>query len=114
MLTLKQYKAYEDNVAKILAGGVNTQTGVPFDIVKVDRNLDLSFEEHFSFQETQAWAHVSGVIDPDVARIIYAALGESMSSNNGGWIEGVTTARKQAITQLMSELLAKKIAALKK
>lgn len=111
MLTLEQYMKYEDNVAGILLSGKNAQTGVPFDIVKVDRNLDISFEEHFAFQQTQAESHVSGVISPEVAQIIYNALGESMSSSNGGWKAGVTTARKQAITQLMSELMAKRIKA---
>jgi hypothetical protein len=80
-------------------------SGVPFDIVKVDKNLDLIFEEHFAFQNAQARAHASGIISTEVAQIIYNALGEVMSTSNGGWQPNVSTARKQSITQLMSELI---------
>jgi hypothetical protein len=106
MLTIEKYEAYENNTQKILDGGVNVQTGVPFDVKKVDKNLDITFEEHFAFQNAQARAHAMGIISTDVANVIYGSLGEVMSSENGGWQPNVSTARKQAITQLISELMA--------
>jgi hypothetical protein len=92
---------------KVLDGGVNVQTGVPFDIAKVNDNLAIDWEEHFGFQKAQSEAFASGHISYGVAQLIYAALGEVHASTNGGWQQGVTTARKQSITQLISELLAK-------
>jgi hypothetical protein len=109
LLTIEKYEAYENNTQKILDGGVNVKTGVPFDIAKVDKNLDLIFEEHFAFQNAQARAHASGIISTEVAQVIYNALGEVMASENGGWQPNVSTARKQAITQLMSELIARRV-----
>lgn len=105
MLTLEKYLAFEANVQKILDGGVNTKTGVPFDVEAVDKNWDITVEEHFAYQQTQAAAHASGIISLEVAQIVYHALGEVMSSKNGGWTAGITTARKQAITQLIGELM---------
>jgi hypothetical protein len=110
MLTLEQYKKFEDNMASILLSGKNVSTGEPFDIEKLDKKLDITLGEHFTFQNTQAAAHAGGTISAEVAQIIYNALGEVMSSSNGGWQKGVTTARKQSITQLMSELMAKQYA----
>jgi hypothetical protein len=111
MLTIEKYEAYENSTQKILDGGVNVKTGVPFDIVKVDKNLDLIFEEHFAFQNAQARAHASGIISTEVAQIIYNALGEVMAepTENGGWQPNVSTARKQSITQLMSELMQRRV-----
>lgn len=109
MLTLEQYLAYEEKMQKVLDGGVNVQTGVPFDIAKVNDNLAIDWEEHFGFQKAQSEAFAMGHISYGVAQLIYAALGEVQADPtvNGGWQQGVTTARKQSITQLISELLAK-------
>lgn len=107
MLTLEKYQSYEGNVQSILDSGKNATTGAPIDIPKLDKANDLVFEEHFKYQETQARAHAMGIISTEVAQIIYNALGEVMNSDNGGWQDDVTLARKVSITQLMGELILK-------
>jgi hypothetical protein len=79
-------------------------------IAEIDKTLDITFQEHFQFQQTQAQFHAGGVLTPEAAQIVYAALGESLSSSNGGWSKGVDTATKFVVTQLMSELLRLSIA----
>jgi hypothetical protein len=111
MLTLEKYLAYEANTQKALDGGVNIKTGVPFDLEKVDANFDLIFEEHFKWQEIKSEAVLYNIISVEVGQLIYVALGNSLSATNGGWNKDVTTARKQAITQLMSELITQLIKA---
>jgi hypothetical protein len=80
-------------------------------VAKLDNDLVITFEEHFRFQETQAWAHAMGIISTNDAQIIYNALGESMSSKNGGWKSHVDTATKVSITMIVGELLNKKVKA---
>jgi len=80
---------------------------------EMDKNLDLTFEEHFRFQQTQAESFAGGKIDQAVAQLIYISLGESMSQTNGGWQPGVPLARKFAITKLMGELLSAKVRAMR-
>jgi hypothetical protein len=77
----------------------------PEKLAEIDKTLDLTFEEHFKFQELQAQNHAAGVLTTEAAQIVYASLGESMSSSNGGWTAGVDTATKFIVTQLMGELL---------
>lgn len=74
-------------------------------VYEIDKTLDLTFEEHFKFQELQAQNHAGGVLTPEAAMIVYSALGEVMSSSNGGWSKGTDTATKFIVTQLMGELL---------
>jgi hypothetical protein len=76
----------------------------------LDREMAVSFEEHFSFQETQAWAHVSGILDTDEAQIVYVALGEVGDPGNGGWASETDTPTKVVVTLLMGQLLKMKIA----
>lgn len=78
-------------------------------LAEIDKELDIDFEEHFQFQQTQAEFHASGLLTPEAAQIVYAALGEVVSSKNGGWSAGVDTATKFMVTKLMEELLALKI-----
>jgi len=109
MLTIEQYQKYEQKIESVLATGKNAETGaaIPDDF---ESKLDITFEEHFAYQNAQARAHAAGTISTDVANVIYRALGESMSSKNGGWREGVTCARKVTITNLIGELLAATLA----
>lgn len=79
---------------------------------KLEANLDVDTEEHFRYQETQAWAHASGIISQADAQIVYAALGEVYSASNGGWAAGTDLATKVAVTQLIGELLEAKITAM--
>jgi hypothetical protein len=110
MLTLDKYLAYEKRMQDIFDGGVNIKTGESFDAKELEDNLDIVFEEFFTFQEYQARFHASGVISSEVAQIVYNALGGEVydtTGKNGGWAEGVNLARKTSITQLMSELMTK-------
>lgn len=111
MLSIEKYEAYEASIQAVIDSGKNAQTGEPFDAEKLEKTLDIDASEFFAFQNTQAMAHASGKISPDVARVIYAALGgEFQSSGNGGWAKGVKLARKVTITNLMGELLDRRAA----
>ena len=82
----------------------------PDEQAKLDSEMAVSFEEHFSFQETQAWAHVSGILDTDEAQIVYVSLGEVGDPSNGGWSSETDTPTKVVVTLLMGQLLRMKIA----
>jgi hypothetical protein len=77
----------------------------PGKLADIDKTLDLTFDEHFKFQELQAQNHAGGILTTEAAQIVYAALGEVGSPGNGGWTAGVDTATKFIVTQLMGELL---------
>lgn len=79
------------------------------DIAKADKASDVTFTEHIAYQDTQAWAHASGLISYQEAQIIYQALGEVGSESNGGWAEGTDTATKVTVTKVIGELLGVKI-----
>lgn len=92
--------------------GVGTKAGVSItdeDIAKADKASDVTFTEHIAYQDTQAWAHASGLISYQEAQIIYQALGEVGSESNGGWAEGTDTATKVTVTKVIGELLGMKI-----
>ncbi len=76
----------------------------------LDTEMAVSFEEHFSFQETQAWAHVSQILTTDEAQIVYVSLGEVGDPGNGGWASETDTPTKVVVTMLMGQLLKMKIA----
>ena len=82
----------------------------PEKMKELDSTLAVDFEEHFKFQELQAFFHVSGVLTPEAAQIVYNSLGEVGSSENGGWAVNTDLATKVIVTQLMGELLKMKIA----
>lgn len=71
---------------------------------KLDSEMDVTFEEHFAYQQEQARAHASGILETDEALIVYAALGEVGDPENGGWSEGTDTPTKIVVTLLMGEL----------
>tara|TARA_Y100000310_G_C20528134_1_gene737092 strand:+ start:728 stop:1063 length:336 start_codon:yes stop_codon:yes gene_type:complete len=72
---------------------------------KLDETMAVSFADHFQFQTLQAHAHAGGRISPAEAMTVYTALGETRSSDNGGWQPHVTLPMKVVITQVMKELL---------
>lgn len=76
----------------------------------IDETLALEGDDHFRFQQLQSQAHAMGNLTTDEAQIVYLALGESGSGSNGGWSAAADTATKFVVTQLMGELLAKKLA----
>lgn len=93
-------------------GAYGSKEGVPLtdeDIRRVDETSNLTFEEHAAFQDTQAWAHINGIISADEAQVIYNALGEVGSSANGGWAQGTDTATKVVVQQMVMELLGIKL-----
>ncbi|HEU5112107.1 MAG TPA: hypothetical protein VFU96_02250 [Acidimicrobiia bacterium] len=77
---------------------------------KLESTTDITFDEHFQFQETQARFHAMEIINQEEALIVYGALGEVGSQENGGWAEGTDLATKIVVTQLMAELLALRLA----
>lgn len=110
MLTIEKYEAYEAKIQAVLDGGKNIKTGAEIDAAALEKTLDIDFEEFFAWQNLQATSHASGKISPEVAMVIYAALGgEMQSSGNGGWAKGVTLARKVSITNLVGELASRRI-----
>jgi len=73
--------------------------------------LDVSFEEHFTYQTAQAHAHASGLISAETANIIYRALGETGAPKNGGWAARADTATKYVVTLAMERILSDRLAA---
>lgn len=98
MLTLERYTDYLIGVQHKLQ-----ELDEP-KLQDIDSNMALEFDEHFQFQNWQSQAHALAIIDTPTAQRIYASLGEVLSSTNGGWAKGVSTAEKFTITKLMSEL----------
>lgn len=108
MLTIEKYEAYEASIQAVLEGGKNVKTGAEIDAAALEATLDLDAEEFFAWQNLQARSHAGGKISPEVAMVIYRALGgEMQSSGNGGWAKGVTLARKVSLTNLIGELVAR-------
>jgi hypothetical protein len=75
---------------------------------ELDANMAVTFEEHFAFQQTQAWAHAAGIITPDEAWVFYSALGEIWNMENGGWAAETDTVTKCVVTVLIGQLLARR------
>ena len=89
-------------------GAYGAQKGEPLSedqIRNLEKTSEITFDEHFKFQDTQAWAHVSGIISTSEAQIVYVALGETGSVKNGGWASDTDLATKIIVTQLMFELM---------
>jgi|HubBroStandDraft_4_1064222.scaffolds.fasta_scaffold04058_5 hypothetical protein len=80
-------------------------TLTPEQRARLNSNMDLTFHEHFEYQNQQAQAHAMGKLSADEAMIVYRALGEVGSSKNGGWASGTDLATKIVVTQLIGELL---------
>lgn len=70
-----------------------------------EREMDISFQEHFAFQNAQARAHASGKLTTEEAQIVYVSLGEVGSDSNGGWAQATDLATKVVVTMLMGELM---------
>jgi hypothetical protein len=75
---------------------------------EAETTLDITFSEHYAFQNEQSRAFASGRINQDEATTVYQALGEVWSEGNGGFREGVDYALKLAITTMVGELLEKR------
>jgi hypothetical protein len=74
-------------------------------LIKLEQSLALESWEHAQYQQQQARAHASGKLTTEEAQTIYIALGEAMSTKNGGWKSHVKLPLKIAITQTMEELV---------
>jgi len=77
----------------------------PEERVTFERKMDITFEEHFAYQNAQARAHALGKITTDEALAIYAALGEVGSPDNGGWAAGTDLPTKVAVTLTVGALI---------
>lgn len=91
--------------AIIKAGGKNGSLDTPEKVAEFDKKQDISFQEHYAYQNAQSVAHATGLLTLDEAQIIYQALGEVGSEKNGGWAKGTDLATKVAVTMLMAEIL---------
>jgi hypothetical protein len=69
--------------------------------------MKLSMAEFVQFQNLQAGAHAQGIITTAEAQTVYIALGGECF--NPDWPEGTSLATKTAITQLMMELLERRV-----
>ena len=72
---------------------------------ELNDTLALEALEHHAYQNAQARAHASGILTTDEAQIVYAALGEVGSAENGGWAAGTDLPTKVVVTQLVGELM---------
>ena len=101
---------YKERIEAVKSKGVDLQL-IPSDesLAKLDETMALTFDDHFQYQQLQAQAHASGTLSTDEALVIYQALGESMSTENGGWRSHVTLSMKVAITQVMGEILSARL-----
>lgn len=94
-----------------LARGVRVDNGEPlpanFNVVAFERNLDNTLPDHFEYQNTQAWAHATGLISAGEAQTIYMALGEVPAAD--GWASGTDLATKVVVTEIVMELLLKRL-----
>ena len=95
-------------IASHMERGVDLK-GKPIEesLASLDETMGVSDSEHSKFQGIQSRAFANGLLHIDEAQMVYAALGESRGTSNGGWQPGVTLAMKMTITQLMEELLRK-------
>ena len=101
---------YGKRIDGLIEKGVDLQ-GKPIEeaLKKLDREMGLTFSDHFDYQNLQARAHASGQLTTEEAQTVYIALGEVMSSKNGGWQPHVDLPMKVIITQLMAEILSIRI-----
>lgn len=67
-----------------------------------EAQLDLTGEEHFALQQARAEAQAAGRISLDDSLVMYQALGETRSSDNGGWAEHADLATKYVVTRAIT------------
>lgn len=72
------------------------------DKLAAEQQLDLTGEEHFALQQARAEAQAAGKISLDDSLVMYQALGETRSSDNGGWSEHADLATKYVVTRAIT------------
>lgn len=77
----------------------------------LDTAMAVDASEHFAFQTAQSRAFAAGNLAADEAQLIYASLGETCGSENGGWTVGTDTATKVVVTKVVGELIGARMAA---
>ena len=75
----------------------------------LDKTLDISFQEHYTFQNQQSAAFAGGKLSEEEAKTIYSSLGQVHTITNGGWAKGTSLAMKGIVTKVICELLEQKI-----
>ena len=88
---------------RVILAGLNGVGKNGMSLEDLDKQQDLTFEEHFQYQEIQSHAFASGKISFAEAQTIYVALGEGYP--DGGWMPGTDLATKITITKIIAELL---------
>ena len=93
---------YETRIEKL--GGVGLD-GRPLETMHEE--MKLSMDEFVQYQNLQAGAHAQGIITTEEAQTVYIALGGECF--NPDWPEGTSLGTKTAITQVMMELIERRI-----
>jgi hypothetical protein len=100
----------QGRIDALIEEGVDLQ-GKPIapSLANMDATAAVSASEHGIFQAQQSRAATLGALNTDEALTIYNALGGAHNPDNGGWENGVGLATKVIVTQIISELLARRI-----
>jgi hypothetical protein len=105
-MTENRITAYAADIRAMIASGRKADGSGPIgDLAALDSDLDLTFEEHYRYQEAQAQAHLAGALTTEEAQTVYRALGEG-GPGNGGWAARTDLALKVTVTNLMVQLIA--------
>ncbi len=106
---MSEYVITENRVSRAIEAARVKVSALDDGGAALDEAMAVGFEEHFQYQTEQARAHADGLLTTDEARILYVALGEVGSPENGGWAAGTDTATKVVVTRLMLEILERKV-----
>jgi len=104
-------KRQQARIDALASTGVDLR-GQPIDtsLAEMDKTMALTFNDHADYQKCQSRAAAMGTLNTDEALTIYNALGEDCNPDNGGWQDGVNLATKVIVTQVVGELLKRRIA----
>lgn len=81
----------------------------PDSLARLDRSLDNGPAEWVAYQNAQARAHATGILSTAEAQVVYMALGGE-SPGPGGWAADADLATKVVITQVLSEIVGRRVA----
>jgi hypothetical protein len=87
---------YREYIAERLASLDEDTLAALKDVVAIDD------DKRFRWQNLKSLAHVDGRIDGDTHNYLWAAIGKTDSSNNGGWPEGIDLVDQVVVTRLMT------------
>jgi hypothetical protein len=90
-----------------IASGVKPDgSPITADLAELEKSLDNSLVEVFTYQNLKSRAQLAGLLNTDEAMTIYAALGREAPGPNG-WAPDADLATKVVVTGLMGELITR-------